>query len=517
MTHLLAAVDLGSNSFRLVVGRINDNSDTSQIYLVDRLKETVRLAAGLDDDHYLDEAAIGRAIAVLQRFGERLHSFDPARVRAVATQTFRMATNIAEFLPRAEAALGFPIEIIAGREEARLIYQGVAHSLPESQEKRLVVDIGGASTEFVIGASYAPELLESLQMGCVTFSQQFFPGGAITADAMKRAEIAARQQVEVLSQRYRRAGWKFAYGSSGTAKALAAILPATGLSAGGITLRGLQQLRQRLIRAGSVEAAALQDIKSDRAAVLPGGLAIMRAVFEELDIELMHAADGALRVGVLHDLAGRDDIHDVRDATVQQFMTRYEIDAGQAQRVLQTALALYQPLEGVAEVAAAPNGSHAGDSSDLEQMLGWVANLHEIGLSIAHANYQRHTAYILGYSDMPGFSKPEQQLLAQLALGHHGRLSREGLDLPSQAHWTVLLCLRLACLLARRREDIPELPCRLLGAPGHHVLEVQGEWLARHPLTDLSLRAEAAEWARLGRPFELKIKRPERSRKPHAA
>lgn len=505
MNHLLAAVDLGSNSFRLVIGRLNTDAGVTQLYPVDRLKETVRLAAGLDDDLNLDEAAMGRALAVLQRFGERLRSFHPDRVRAVATQTFRVANNVDDFLPRAEAALGFPIEIIAGREEARLIYQGVAHSLPDSHEKRLVVDIGGGSTEFIIGARYAPELLESLQMGCVTYSRQFFGEGVITADRMKRAEIAARQQVEILAQRYRRAGWKFAYGSSGTAKALAAILPASGLSDGGITRQGLQRLRQRLIRAGSVEAADLQDIKHDRAGVLPGGLAIMRAIFEELDIDLMHAADGALRVGVLYDLLGRDAAHDMRDATVRQFMVRYEVDHAQAARVRTLARRFYAGLEGIDEHATAPNGSHAGDSSDLQQMLGWAADLHETGLSISHANYQRHTAYILGQADMPGFSKPEQHLLAQFGLGHNGRLSRKVLDLPGDAHWTVLLCLRLAVALLRRREDLAHLPLQLSGTPGQHVLTVDSQWLARHPLTDYSLRVEADEWQRIGRAFELRL------------
>lgn len=505
MTQLLASVDLGSNSFRLIIGRVSTDAGVSQIYVVDRLKETVRLAAGLDEDHVLDEPAIERAIAVLQRFGERLRSFDPDRVRAVATQTFRVATNVAQFLPRAEAALGFPIEIIAGLEEARLIYQGVAHSLPDSHEKRLVIDIGGGSTEFIIGASYEPRLLESLQMGCVTYSRQFFPDGVITAERMKRAEIAARQQVEILARRYRRTGWKFAYGSSGTAKALAAILPATGLSEGGITRDGLRKLRQRLIKAGSVSAAHLEDIKADRQAVLPGGLAIMSAAFEELDIDLMHAADGALRVGVLHDLMGRDASHDMRDATVRQFMVRYKVEAAQALRVREQAMRFFSGLKNLEELACAPQGSYAGDSSALEQLLGWVADLHEIGLSISHANYQRHTAYILENADMPGFSKPEQHLLAQLSLGHNGKLSRHSLELPSAAHWSLLLCLRLAVVLMRRRQNLLDVPLRLYGAPGQHVLEVDRHWLARHPLTGFSLYAEVEEWQRLGRPFELRL------------
>ncbi len=304
MTHLLASVDLGSNSFRLVVGRVTQSAGSSHISPIHRMKEAVRLAAGLDRHLRLDEAAMQRAVVVLERFGERLRHFQPQRVRAVATNTFRVATNVEELLPRAEAALGFPIEIISGREEARLIYSGVSHSLPASSERRLVVDIGGGSTELILGIGFEPELLESVQVGCVTLSKHYFSKGKITARRMRDAEYAARDQIKPVVQRYREAGWSFAYGSSGTAKALAAILPATGLSEGGITRDGLERLRQRLVQAGTVEAAELRDIRPGRAAVLPGGLAVMRAIFDELPIERMDSAEGALRVGVLYDLLG---------------------------------------------------------------------------------------------------------------------------------------------------------------------------------------------------------------------
>ncbi len=502
MNHLLASVDLGSNSFRLVIGRVVHDAGVTQLYQVDRMKETVRLAAGLDANRDVDEETMAKAVAVLERFGERLRSFHPDRVRAVATNTFRVARNVRELLARAEQALGFPIEVIAGREEARLIFAGVAHSLPASPDKRLIVDIGGGSTEFIIGTGFEPELMESLHMGCVSYSRRFFPDGKIDADNLNRAELAARREIETISQRYRSAGWKFAYGSSGTAKALAAILLATGLCAGGITREGLNSLKDRLIRAGSVDSAKLQDIKLDRAAVLPGGLAIMLAIFNELGVETMHTADGALRVGVLHDLLGREAAHDKRSDTVRQFMSRYEVELAQAARVRKTALAFYNGL-GPTITKKRPASVQDGEATEISQLLGWAADLHETGLSIAHSGYHRHTAYILGNADMPGFSKSEQQLLAMFGLGHHGKLNRPELQLPNEDYWRALLCLRLAAVLFRRREDFEPCPLALSVNGKQFSASVSQAWLADHPLTDYSLRSEQDEWRKAG--FELEF------------
>lgn len=500
MNYLLASVDLGSNSFRLVIGRVVHDAGVTQLYPVERMKETVRLAAGLDGDQNVDEETLARAVAVLERFGERLRSFHPDRVRAVATNTFRVANNIDELLSRSEQALGFPIEIIAGREEARLIFSGVAHSLPASPDKRLIVDIGGGSTEFVIGRAFEPERLESLPMGCVSYSRKFFPNGRIDADNMKRAEIAARREVEAIARQYRQTGWKYAYGSSGTAKALAAILPATGLSAAGITRDGLLKLKDRLIRAGTVDSAKLLDIRVDRASVLPGGLAIMLAIFRELDVEIMHAADGALRVGVLYDLLGREAAFDKRNDTVLQFMSRYEVDLAHARRVREAALALYAQ---VGPVSKPETSRQNGESAEVPHLLGWAADMHEIGLSIAHAAYHHHSAYILANADMPGFSKSEQHLLAGFGLGHHGKLTRPELAFPNDNYWRALLCLRLATVLFRRREDIGIMPLALQAKGRHFTASIAQSWLAEHPLTDYSLRTEQEEWRKIG--FELEL------------
>jgi exopolyphosphatase/guanosine-5'-triphosphate,3'-diphosphate pyrophosphatase len=490
---LLAAVDLGSNSFRMLIGRVEEDAAGVRIFPVERMKETVRLAAGLSAQKMLDDAAVARAIDVLKRFSERLRSFRPDEVRAVATNTFRVAKNVAAFLPLAEEALGFPIEVIAGREEARLIFSGVAHSLPPSAENRLVIDIGGGSTEFIVGQGFEPKLMESLYLGCVSYSRQYFPNGVIEAHAMKQAELAARKEIEVIAKPYRKAGWAEAFGSSGTAKALNGILTASGFSEHGITRGGMKKLRDTLIRNERVDRANLQGIKPDRHAVLPGGLAIMLAAFEELGIERIDVADGALRLGVLYDLVGREAAHDKRADTVAQFKRRYEVDVAQAQRVAAMALRWHTDIAGGRTV----------HERMLEPYLAWAADLHEIGLSISHNSYHRHSAYICDNADMPGFSKQEQKIVAALVLGHTGKLPKVGEMLRDPDLWQPLLALRLAALAARRRED-GEAPPLTVSARGQSIaVEAPRDWLDAHPLTEFALQQEAAEWRKVGFEFQL--------------
>lgn len=493
MDPLLAAVDLGSNSFRLSIGRVVQQEGNAQIYAVDRLKESVRLAAGLDASNVLAEDAIERAIAVLHRYGERLAGFPEHSVRAVATNTFRVARNVSEFLPRAEKALGFPIEIIAGHEEARLIFSGVANELPPSPNRRLVIDIGGGSTEVIIGKGYEPQRLASLYMGCVSFTQRFFANGRITAARMEQAQLAARQELESISRQYRKAGWQEAYGSSGTAKGILAVLQDAGLSKKGITLDGMEKLKAQLVKDGKANVANLPGLKVSRAPVLAGGLAIMLAAFQELKIDVMLPGEGALRVGVLYDLLGRDLQHDKRDETARQFIKRYNTDARQATRVRQIALDLYRSL--------------AIDEREKEvfaKALGWAATLHEIGMSIAHADYHKHSAYILEHADMPGFSNDDQILLAWFALCHRGKLNKSKPQDITLAQWLTLLCLRLAVLLSRSRENLSTLPLKVKTQGGAIELAAKKSWLATHALSAYSLRAEAAEWRKNGFDFTLR-------------
>lgn len=487
MDHILAAIDLGSNSFRLSIGRVVQQHGVAQIYAIDRLKESVRLAAGLGPDKILDEVAIERAIAVLKRFGERLSGFHPNRVRAVATNTFRVARNVAQILPRAEAALGFPIEVIAGQEEARLIFSGVANELPPSTDQRLVIDIGGGSTEIIIGKGFNPLHMASLYMGCVNYTQQFFPDGRITESQMRYAQIAARRELEGISKRFRKAGWHAAYGSSGTAKGLLAVLLESGMSEKGITQKGLDTLRAKLIKDGRVVIESLPGLKPDRALVLAGGLAIMLAAFQELKIKTMMPGEGALRVGVLYDLLGRDSAHDKRNETVRQFMKRYQVDTRQSSRVKETALNLFKQIT-IADQ----------ERPELERTLAWAADLHEIGVSIAHADYHKHSAYVLEHADMPGFSNDDQTRLALIVLGHQSKIAKVAPRIPTRATLLTLLCLRLAVLLSRRRENLDSLPIGVRTSRDDIHILADKSWLATHPLSEYSLASEIADWEKAG-------------------
>ncbi|GAB4059063.1 exopolyphosphatase [Uliginosibacterium sediminicola] len=491
---LVCAVDLGSNSFRLIVGRVVGD----QIYPLDNLKESVRLAAGLGPDKMLDLAAQTRALTALRRFNERLRGFAPEAVRAVATNALRVAKNAAEFLVQAEEALGFPIEVIAGREEARLIYVGVAHTLPDPDLQQLVVDIGGGSTEFIIGRSFDPLHLESLYMGCVSYSLRFFPDGLVDRSNLREAELAARQQLQAIAGAYRNTGWDQAVGSSGSAKAICDVLELNGLSPSGITRDGLERLRSMMLKAGSVERLDLDGLKSDRIPVFAGGVAILSAVFKEFELEHMVFSDGALRLGVLYDLLGRYHRHDLRDATVEAFIKRYQVDRKQLRRVADTALQLLAQLH--------PDCAD-GENVD-RRFLEWAAMLHEIGLSVAHASYHKHTAYILANADMPGFSRMDQARLALLALAHRGKLERAQSIDPDSLDWDLILCLRLAVLLHRARDEHQQGAVRLdRDKRGGLLIMAAAEWLRSMPLTAAALQEEEQQWARLGRSVRLKLVR----------
>jgi exopolyphosphatase/guanosine-5'-triphosphate,3'-diphosphate pyrophosphatase len=497
--HLLAAVDLGSNSFRLIVGRVEETAAGTQIYQVDALREPVRLAAGLSKDKFLDQAAQLRGLETLKRFGERLRDFHPDHVRAVATNTLRVAKNAGEFISEAQSALGFPVEVIAGREEARLIYAGASHSMPAGHGKRFVFDIGGGSTEFIIGEEYEPLMMESLYIGCVTHSRQFFPAGNVDDHTMSQAEIAAKREIQIISAEYRRAGWEQAIGSSGTARAIAELLEANHFNdAGvthGITRGGLEKLRRALIKAENVNRLKLVALKADRVPVLAGGLSIMLAVFDELGIDYVDTTDGALRLGVLYDLLGRSQHQDMRAVTVEGFSRRYGVDRAQGGRIAALATDFHAQL-----VA----NEHNADPERVEEgrmLLGWAAALHEIGLSISHSAYHKHSAYIASNADMPGFSRTDQARLATLVLGHQGKLGK--LAQTRDIDWRLLFCLRLAVLMCRRRADV-KLPALSVSRHGDGFeVRLPKQWVDDNPLTDYSLVQEAAEWDKLGRRYRV--------------
>lgn len=493
---ILAAVDLGSNSFRLEIGRVSGG----QIYTLDALREPVRLASGLNREKQLTREAFDRGIATLDRFGERLRGMPPENVRAVATNTLRVARNAKSFLQDGERRLGFPIEVIGGREEARLIYFGVAHLLEPGPSRRLVVDIGGGSTEVIIGTGHVPEVLESVYVGCVSYSLRFFDGGRYDKGAFKQAELAARRELEVVSQALRKRGWVEAIGSSGTARALAELCEANGFSGPAMTHEGLERLKAALLKAGDASALRLVGLKADRIPVLAGGLSIMLAVFAELGVTSMSVSDGALRTGVLYDLLGRAHREDMREVTVRDFMQRYQVENAHAERVSTTALQFWRELD-------KPNDSadvaRADRFDDGQRILRWASLLHEIGLSLSHNGYHKHSAYMLSNADMPGFSRREQARIAALVLGHTGKLPKMRDLIEAEDDWRLVLCLRLSALLYRSRNEQPLPPVALSADKRAYALEIPRPWLDGNPLTEYDLRLEIEEWHRLGKDLKL--------------
>jgi exopolyphosphatase / guanosine-5'-triphosphate,3'-diphosphate pyrophosphatase len=480
----LAAVDLGSNSFHLEIGRVVDG----QIYPLDAVREVVRLGGGLTAEKRIDRATQARALDSLAKFAERLRGFPRQAVRAVGTNTLRVAKNTPQFLREARAALGFPIEVISGREEARLIYLGVAHSMPAAAHRRLVVDVGGGSTELIIGTGLEPQLTESLYMGCVSYSLEFFPDGRIDKARMKAAELAARQELAEIVGAYRAAGWDEAVGSSGTARAIENILRENGYAAEGLPREGLDRLRSLLIKHEKADPDKIAGLRPNRAPVLPGGVAIMGAVLDELGIEAMKVSEGALRHGVLYDLLGRVQHRDMREATVAQFMRRYHIEGAQADRVKNLSLTIYDAL--------APGADREDDADRL--MLEWAARLAEIGLSIAHAQYHKHSAYVLSNADMPGFSRMEQARLARLVLAHRGKLGKmqdAGLE---AADWKLVFALRTASLILRSRSDARLPFLRVAADAGGFAIDLPQSWLDDNPLSAAALESEADRWKALG-------------------
>lgn len=487
---MLASVDLGSNSFRLQICQNNNG----QPQLIENMKHMVRFAAGLDEHKMLDEASQQRALDCLAQFGERLRGFDACCVRAVATNTFRVAKNIADFLPKAEAALGFPIEVIAGREEARLIYTGVVHTFPSEGRKMLVIDIGGGSTEFIIGRDVQPLLTESLPLGCVSYSVRFFEGGKVSdKKTFQNAVLAARSEIQRISKIYKRAAWDITLGTSGTAKSIAAVILAEKLG-DHITLAAMQTLAERIIEAGSVKKAKLDGLKPERMEVFAGGLAVLMAAFEELNINQMTFTNAALRDGLFYDLIGRNPDTDMREQTALQFQARYHVSTNQAARVAQLAKHF---LAGLAQHETVQNYQYWAD------YVRWAAMLHEIGIDIAHTAYHKHTAYILAQADMPGFSRPEQDILSKITLGQRGDLKKIIDTLGNDTNtmlWHAVSALRLAVLFCRARLPLELPPNTTLTNTGKgHELRLPQTWLDDNPLTTAALQTEREQWNKVGR------------------
>lgn len=487
---LLAAVDLGSNSFRLEIGRY----EHGHVQRVEYLKETVRQGNGLDENRNLTPEAMQRGWDCLARFGERLAGFSRTQVRAVATQTLREARNREEFIVRGSQVLGYPIDVVSGPEEARLIYQGVARLLPQSDERRLVVDIGGRSTELILGQQFTPHAVASFRVGSVAWSSRYFAGGLFTPQAFMAAEIAAKAVLDEALATFRPDGWDVAYGSSGTAGAVGDILTAAGAPEGLITREGLDWLHERLLRAQSADRVRLDGLKDERRAVIGGGISVLRAVFDLLHIEQMQVAQGALRQGALYDLLDREQPGtDLRSTTVNGLMQRFGVDMEHAERVARIACQLFDQ--------AAPAGSERAS-----RKLDWAARLHEIGCRISHSDYHRHGAYILDHTDAAGFAMPELHRLGQLVLGQRGKVRKLDVDLEDPGFALQLLCLRLAVALCHARRDPDTEGLQLQVKGNRFLLAARRGWAAGYPQSAHLLREEMLAWQKT--PWELVAELP---------
>lgn len=440
---LLAAIDLGSNSFHLAIARL----DHGEVRKVASMSEKVQLAAGLNDRGYLSQEAQQRGIDCLSRFVGRLDAVSAPRTRIVATNALRQAVNAQEFMTSANKLLPKPIEVIAGREEARLIYLGVSHT-NASTDKRLVIDIGGGSTELIIGEGFDPIHTESMQMGCVAFTKAYFQDGKINTANFDAAVEAAQQELLGIVADYKATGWSSVIGSSGTIKAAKQLLVNMGLSdeQESITRSGLKQLKKAILKFKHVDDLDFTGIKENRKAVLPAGIAILHAVFKSFSIDKLVYSDGALREGVLYDMLGRLKNEDVRDRSVQAMMKRYHVDSKQAQRVANTAMQLFDSIADDLKL-----------TSEDADILRWAAYQHEIGLSISHSGFHRHSAYLLEHSDVPGFSQIDQAKMAQLVLNHRRKLKADNQDavhsIGTQRLVYMCLILRLAVLIHHSRSD----------------------------------------------------------------
>jgi exopolyphosphatase/guanosine-5'-triphosphate,3'-diphosphate pyrophosphatase len=487
----LAAIDMGSNSFRLEIGQLIDG----RYRRIDYQKETVRLGAGLDGNGLLTEEAAERGLACLARFAQRLKGFAPMQVRAVATQTLREARNRDAFLTRAQASLGFPIEVISGREEARLIYAGVARLQPSSVP-RLVIDIGGRSTEMILGHGRKPVRAESFQVGSVSLSLKYFGEGRFTEEAFRQAQVAAGAELEEALEPFASAHWQEALGSSGTVGAVSQLLAASGVTDGRITPEGLRWLMAQCLRAGRVDKLSLPGLKEDRRAVIAGGLAILYTLAAHFDIAELLPARGALRQGVIFDLDERrhatelrQDGHDVRDASVRELQRRFMVDTHQAERVSRVAERLYASVQPRA-------------SAETRRELLWACALHEIGMMISHHDHHRHSAYVIAHLDAAGFSQSQLRRLSELVLGQRGGLRKVETSLTRDDYSWQLLCLRLGVIKCHARGQVDADAMRIKRNGAVAELSFAAGWAETHPRTRHLLGEETALWER-GAPLRL--------------
>lgn len=487
---LFAAIDLGSNSFHMIISR----DVHGQMQVIDKHKEMVRLRSGLDKHGKLTDKAFKDGIECLERFGQRLKGIPNANIRAVGTNTLRNATNSRDFLQQAKKVLGHSIQIISGQEEARLIYLGVSHGLPKTDEQRLVMDIGGGSTEYIIGKRFENSHLTSTEMGCVSITQQFFPKGKISEHNFNEATTSCRQILRPHRRTLNKKGWEIVIGASGSIKSIGQILEINSWSESGITLQGMQELRKTLIKAGSAQDAKIAGLKEERRPVLIGGLAILIATFIELNIEYMQVSQNALREGLLEDSLGRLRFEDARETSVQAMQKWMKVDIEQADAVARTAKSLYKQAHNIWQLHS--------DSYDIKRLLKWACRLHEVGVAVSFKRSRHHSAYLIAQADMPGFNQQEKQVLSALALNQRGKYNKDSIEELDETLQTIMpyliIVMRLAVRIHRGR-DLEQVDpiLRIMDKDKLH-LEFEESWLEAHPLTRLDLESEAKLLERLG-------------------
>ncbi|MDA0129634.1 exopolyphosphatase [Vibrio sp. MarTm2] len=485
----VAAIDLGSNSFHMVVARVVDQD----LQLVSRHKQRVHLASGLDAQKNLDNTAIERGLECLAMFAERLQGFDVENVRIAATHTLRQANNAHIFLQRAKEVLPFPIEVIPGVEEARLIYLGVAHTQPESDSK-LVVDIGGGSTEMIIGKGFEPELINSKQMGCVSYTNRYFANGKLSKKNFAQATLAAEQRLESIASRYRKKGWDIAFGSSGTIKAIREVLIGMGHDDGIVTSKRLDKLIEKLCEWQTIDELELDGLTAERKPVFAAGVAILSAIFKALKISEMHFSQGALREGLLFEMEDNFKRSDIRMRTTENLASKHLVDLEHAARVKGQAQEFLQQVHRVLGIRR---------SSELFDLLDWGALLHEVGLSISLQAFHRHSAYILRHTYMPGFNQEQQRVLAMLV-----RFQRKALKLHEMEEFSLfkkkdviglIRVLRLAILVHGQRNDdpLPELELSIEGDTWT-LTSKDEQWLQNNLLLHADLMTEQQQWESAG-------------------
>ena len=484
----VAALDIGSNSFHLVVARIVAGS----VQILHRVKQKVRLAEGLNDDDVLSDEAMERGLSMLKVVAESLKGFEPDSVRIVATHTLRKARNARDFINSAKTILPYPIEVISGVEEARLIYSGVAHT-NHADGQQLVIDIGGGSTEFVIGEGFTPLLCRSLQMGCVSYTKRFFADGELKNKAFERAITAAQQELEMIDNKYRRLGWVQCIGTSGTIRSLFTLCQQDRPNGHDIpvTLKSLRTLMKQFVSAGHIDKLNYPDLSEDRRVVIAGGLAILIAVFKALEIDGLVYSPAALREGVLYQM--EDELHhaDIRGRTASSLATRYDVDTSQATMVLNTTLSLFNSVEKAWKLKG----------RDFKSMLGWAALLHEVGMQINSRGIQKHSAYILANVDMPGFTQEQQLLLATLVRFHRKKIRTN--EFPTfnlfdeLAVKRLIALLRLGVLLNIKRQEgfLPDFTIE--SDKSSMTITFPDGWLDEKPIISADLVRESQYWKSL--------------------